>query len=48
MIVTKKDGDIRVCVDYRALTDISKKSAIGLPNTQECISALGSSSVLWI
>ena len=41
VIVTKKDGGVRVCVDYRAVNDISRKSAIGLPNTQECISALG-------
>ena len=41
VIVTKKDGSVRVCVDYRALNEISRKSAVGLPNTQDCISSLG-------
>ena len=39
-IVTKKDDSVRVCVDYRALNEISRKSAIRLPNTQDCISTL--------
>ena len=33
VIVTKKDGSVRVCV-YRALNEISRKCAVGLPNTQ--------------
>ena len=48
VIVTKKDGSVRVCVDYRALNEISRKSAVGLPNTQDCISSLGGSFVQWI
>ena len=41
VIVTKKDDSVRVCVNYRALNEISRKSAVGLPNTQDCISTLG-------
>ena len=40
VIITKKDGSVRVCVDYRALNEISRKSPAGLPITQDCISSL--------
>ena len=31
VIVTKKTGDIRVCVDYRAINNVMRKSTIPLP-----------------
>ena len=40
MIATKKTGDIRVCVDYRAINSVLRKSAIPLPRIQECLDSL--------
>ena len=44
VIVTKKTGDIRVCVDYRANNSVMRKSAIPVPRIQD--SLLGFS--IWI
>ena len=43
VIVTKKTGDIRVCVDYRAINNVMRKSAIPLPRIQECLDSLSGS-----
>ena len=49
VIVTKKSGDIRVCVDYSAINSVMRKSAIPLPRIQECLDSLldQNTSVLW-
>ena len=31
VIVTKKNGDLRVCVDYCAVSEVMRKSAVPLP-----------------
>ena len=43
VIVTKKTGDIRVCVDYHAINSVMRKSAIPLPRIQECLDSLSGS-----
>ena len=43
VIVTKKSGDIRVCVDYHAINSVMRKSAIPLPRIQECLESLSGS-----
>ena len=40
LIVTKKNGDLRVCMDYRAVNEVMTKSAVPLPNIQECLDSL--------
>ena len=40
VIVTKKDGSLRVCTDFRAINNISRKSAVVLPNTNDCLASL--------
>ena len=36
----KKDGEIRLCVDYRELNKITKQDVFPLPNTQEIFDKL--------
>ncbi|TWW53086.1 Retrovirus-related Pol polyprotein from transposon 17.6 [Takifugu flavidus] len=40
MVVRKKNGDIRLCVDYRKLNLNTIKDAYALPNLEEAFSAL--------
>jgi len=40
VLVTKKDGTPRFCVDYRKLNDVTIKDAYPLPNVSECLDAL--------
>ena len=40
-MVTKKDGTIRFCIDYRCLNGVTKKNAYPLPRIDECLDALG-------
>lgn len=37
----KKDGNIRICVDYRRLNALTRKDAYFLPRTEESLNALG-------
>ena len=46
VLVRKKDGTVRWCVDYRALNNVTIKDAFPLPRISECIDALKDSS-LW-
>ena len=39
--MTKKDGSIRFCVDYRKLNALSRKDAYPLPRIDETLNALG-------
>jgi hypothetical protein len=41
VLVTKKDGTIRFCVDYRALNNVMIKDAYPLPRVDECLDSLG-------
>ena len=40
VIVQKKDGTTRCCVDYRQLNNLSRKDAYPLPRTDDCLEAL--------
>ena len=40
VLVRKRSGDLRVCVDYRSLNNITVKDAYPLPRIEECIDAL--------
>ena len=41
VLIRKKDGKVRWCIDYRALNDVTIKDAYPLPNITECLDVLG-------
>ena len=41
VIVTKKDGSARFCVDYRSINEVTRKDAYPLPRIETCLDALG-------
>lgn len=43
VIVAKKNGDIRMCVDYRRLNAITKRSVYPIPATQQLLDCLSGS-----
>ena len=43
VLVTKKDGSIRFCVDYRVLNSLTVKDAYPIPSVDECLDALSGS-----
>ena len=43
VLVKKKNGKIRTCVDYRRLNSVTVKDAYPLPTTQECLDAMAGS-----
>ena len=45
VLVKKKDGTTRFCVDYRKLNDISTKDAYPLPNIEETFDSLNGASM---
>ena len=45
VIVPKKNGKARFCVDYRRLNNITKKDAYPLPRTEDCLDSLGDAKV---
>ena len=45
VLVKKKNGKIRTCIDYRRLNSVTKKDAYPIPRTQECLDALSESAV---
>ena len=38
--ITKPDGSIRYCIDYRQLHDVTLKDSYPLPHTQDCLESL--------
>jgi len=45
VIVPKKNGKARSCVDYRRLNNIKKKDAYPLPRMEDCLDFLGDAKV---
>ena len=45
VVVTKKDGSPRFCIDYRALNNTTRKDAFPLPLISECLDTLGGASL---
>lgn len=43
VLVTKKDGTIRFCVDYRKLNDVTKKDSYPLPRIDDTLTTLSGS-----
>eukprot|EP00644_Phytophthora_capsici_P019121 jgi/Phyca11/132843/e_gw1.239.4.1 len=41
VLVRKKDGEVRFCVDYRALNKVTHKDVYPLPRIDETLEALG-------
>ena len=40
VLVRKKNGKVRACIDYRRLNAVTEKDAFPLPRTQECLDAV--------
>jgi hypothetical protein len=40
VLVRKKNGKIRPCVDYRKLNEVTQKDAYPIPRMQECLDCL--------
>lgn len=43
VLVRKKTGEIRPCIDYRKINSLTKKDAYPIPRTQDCLDALSGS-----
>ena len=45
VLVKKKNGDMRMCVDYRALNKITLKDNYPLPVIEDCLDYLGNKKI---
>jgi hypothetical protein len=45
VLITKKDGENRFCVDYRRLNALTKKDSYPLPRMDECLDSLGEAGI---
>jgi len=45
VLVPKKDGTLRFCVDYRLLNVMTNKDSYPLPRMDECIDSLGEATI---
>jgi len=45
VLVPKKDGQLRFCVDYRKLNEITVSDAYPLPRMDDCIDSLGNATI---
>lgn len=46
VLVRKKDGSVRWCIDYRALNNVTQKDAFPLPLISECLDTLSGTEFL--
>ena len=46
VVVKKKDGTLRLCVDYRTLNEVTEFDAYPMPNIEEIIDRLGGAKYL--
>ena len=46
VLVTKKDGSIWYCIDYRQLNNVTVKDSYHLPDSQDCLDFLQGSKWL--
>ena len=45
VLVRKRNGKIRPCVDYRRLNEVARKDALPLPRTQDCLDAVAGATL---
>ena len=45
VLVPKKDGSLRFCVDYRRLNKLTRRDSYPIPRMDECIDSLGDATV---
>ena len=45
VLVKKKDGSLRCCIDYRQLNSVTKKDAYPLPRVDACLDAMASATL---
>jgi hypothetical protein len=45
VLITKKDGSIRLCVEYRKINALTLKDSYALPRMDECLDSLGDAIV---
>ena len=46
VVVTKKDGRIRLCVDYRKLNQVTKFDAYPMPRVEELLDEIGNAQFI--